>query len=722
MSAHNRFRLAKSKRHDAVALLIVLAFVVLLTGVVVAYFSRSTAERSISASTSHQIKADILALSALDIVKADLKQEIFKGAASPPAPTSTNILPERFGYSPPSASTDLVPNLVRRSWRGDIAATVPSRASAVNSTTDVSTNKRYVDLTRWNSHYLIPRHDTSTTIDATPVSPLNNPPESDGFTPPDWVMVTTTGPQILSTPDSSTIGRYAYTIFDEGGLIDVNVAGCPTITSADHLGRKGYAAFALLGQIPASTSSPPFSTGQVDNIIGWRNYATIKPAGTLSANYTFTLPQATAYHDYVIANSGGFLQVNPATPFNGQTDRAYTSRQDLTKYRRTTDFSQNALKYMGTFSRDRNIPTLASTLGFKASGTFSRRDGTTAKAGDPLLHRFSVSRIGQLAALFNATSPTSVQEGLVQRDFGLILKTDAGGKKCWGYVGPQGTDLQLGIASPSDPAREANFFELLAFGMGGSPTIGQVLVAGACVIDQYDSDTDVNTKIKYSDGTTDQYAYGIEATKSDPLAPTDPGTPRLDRAFQNVGEMGYASRDGTANTLDFASSTDAKILDLFCINETFLQAGMINLNTRTVGPLTTMLAQTYKSPTGSPLGNGATGAAGIDNAIVTRNKTPANRATSRGDLGAITAAPSIGSKAGTTSSEQEAISRALADVSSTRTWNLMIDLIAQSGRYKPGATNLADFVVQGETRYWLHVAIDRFTGELIDQQLEAIYE
>ena len=31
-------------------------------------------------------------------------------------------------------------------------------------------------------------------------------------------------------------------------------------------------------------------------------------------------------------------------------------------------------------------------------------------------------------------------------------------------------------------------------------------------------------------------------------------------------------------------------------------------------------------------------------------------------------------------------------------------------------------VVEGEKRYWLHIAIDRFTGEVIDQQLEAVYE
>jgi len=52
----------------------------------------------------------------------------------------------------------------------------------------------------------------------------------------------------------------------------------------------------------------------------------------------------------------------------------------------------------------------------------------------------------------------------------------------------------------------------------------------------------------------------------------------------------------------------------------------------------------------------------------------------------------------------------------------MIDVIAQSGRYPPNASTLSDFVVEGEKRYWLHVAIDRFTGEVIDQQLEEVLE
>jgi len=52
----------------------------------------------------------------------------------------------------------------------------------------------------------------------------------------------------------------------------------------------------------------------------------------------------------------------------------------------------------------------------------------------------------------------------------------------------------------------------------------------------------------------------------------------------------------------------------------------------------------------------------------------------------------------------------------------MIDLIAQTGQYPPGSTSLSQFVVTGERRYWLHVAIDRFTGKVVDQQLEPVFE
>jgi len=45
----------------------------------------------------------------------------------------------------------------------------------------------------------------------------------------------------------------------------------------------------------------------------------------------------------------------------------------------------------------------------------------------------------------------------------------------------------------------------------------------------------------------------------------------------------------------------------------------------------------------------------------------------------------------------------------------MIDVVAQSGRYPPNASALAGFLVEGEQHYWVHVAIDRFTRQVIDR-------
>jgi hypothetical protein len=35
---------------------------------------------------------------------------------------------------------------------------------------------------------------------------------------------------------------------------------------------------------------------------------------------------------------------------------------------------------------------------------------------------------------------------------------------------------------------------------------------------------------------------------------------------------------------------------------------------------------------------------------------------------------------------------------------------------------LSDFIVEGEQRYWVHVAIDRFTGQVLDRQIEPVNE
>jgi hypothetical protein len=52
----------------------------------------------------------------------------------------------------------------------------------------------------------------------------------------------------------------------------------------------------------------------------------------------------------------------------------------------------------------------------------------------------------------------------------------------------------------------------------------------------------------------------------------------------------------------------------------------------------------------------------------------------------------------------------------------MIDLIAQAGRFPTGATSMDRFQVSGELRYWVHLAIDRLTGRVIDKQIEVVKE
>ena len=90
------------------ALMIVLAFVVLLTGLALAYFSRAGTDRQLAQSSYNDTSADLLARSALDIIVGDFKQEI----VSNPTVTYANIQAARYG----DAS---IPNLIRRSFSGD---------------------------------------------------------------------------------------------------------------------------------------------------------------------------------------------------------------------------------------------------------------------------------------------------------------------------------------------------------------------------------------------------------------------------------------------------------------------------------------------------------------------------------------------------------------------------------------------------------------------------
>ncbi len=154
--------------------------------------------------------------------------------------------------------------------------------------------------------------------------------------------MTPSGPQTLtwssalSTPGSSSfvVGRYAYAIYDEGGLIDANVAGYPSNTTTTQIGEKGSLGLADLTQALTSTTQ-----AGVDQLVGWRNYATAQPTGSLSSGYTFTATAASNYNYYVAPPTNSaptFLAINPTTAGSSHTDQTFTSRQALIRYQRAT--------------------------------------------------------------------------------------------------------------------------------------------------------------------------------------------------------------------------------------------------------------------------------------------------------------------------------------------------------------------------------------------------
>ena len=533
-----------SRRERGAALIIVLAFVVLLTGLMVAYLSRTTSDRQVANSSFNQSKVDQVAASAMDLVIGGLRQEITGPSPTPTPPyvpplINSNMLPLRFDN--PAGSLAAIPNLVRRSVRADNtipAPGVPSYASAVNSTTDASANGRFITLPRWNKHYLVPKLNTGD----------NKTDPTVEFVAPDWVIVTraptnpadptspypvafpTWNPALADqTPTNNlyAVGRYAYAIYDEGQLLDANVAGYPAGTTADQPGRKGPVAFADLTE---PTLPYPLTQAQINSIVGWRNYGSIQATAAFGTfpNFIFTPAFATNYvNNFVVFNPTGFVSTNGVygvAAANGRTDQMFLSRQQLIAYRAATVatlFNVNALQYLTTFSRELNAPSwkpstpTGSTIDYATlanvptpststainrdllnvrvtvndnANPFIRADGSPFQNGQLLItRRFPLSRINGLA---DPTFPTTAANSTinngrlvpataatVQRDFGLVwdtTKTSAGLR--WQYCGATGSTVQSAIERLDQVAaenREPNFFELLkAVILSGSVGLG----------------------------------------------------------------------------------------------------------------------------------------------------------------------------------------------------------------------------------------------------------
>ena len=832
--------------------MIVLALVVLFTGLALAYMSRTTTDRQLAQVSYNDTSADLLARSALDIVVSDFKQEILSHPTVTPNPPNCYITP--VPYTPvPQVAGSPIANLIRQSFSGDPTG----RTSNVNSTF-ASANGRSTSLARWNSHYLIPLANTSdNTIDSTPVG-LNQSHYS-SFTAPDWVLVTAQGPAQAPAP-SAVIGRYAFAVYDEGGLLDMSMAGYPSWSGNPasgctpsptpwlvNVGRKGIMAFADLTALPWPSVAPSPST-RIDNIVGWRNYAMTQRTSGSFGNFSYTPETDCTKQDFygsyllnfgdppfIIDNLSDKLlaSIYPFTSAaayvsNNLTDQSLMTRQELLKVvlalgSSSTGYNQNVLQYMGTFSRERNRPApgwpgLAGRLG---EGRFNLNNLALVEPNPADCILAHGKKKGWQTGK-NKNHLCGDDED-VHRLFGLFwVRADVVGgqhpKGEWRYIGnrnpipgPTGTPAPIPIGCLIGPNQQNDFFQILDYALfqAACETDDQHLAKtfgiGASLIDQYDSgdpchgnnpnnfetgcDLDSHVKqaskqnrthttvIVYGQGNgNSSTAYGMEPNYNsdntngdDPwqgtcgsnqsgnnphrpcLAPT-PGasTQVISHFFATVGEFGYGIDTSTAGlpTLDFSSPNyqDAPVLDFFGYNpisSAYPRAGIVNLYTRNAPVLAAILSRTFKKdpgPTPSPAASpvvSASEAMNAANAIVTETKnvlagSPGYGPVTQADLTRAIAArlaAAGGGAIGSSTEEKESVARALAEMGQTRTWNLLIDVIAQTGKYKPNAPDLtgSNFVVEGEKRYWLHIALSRDlnadgTVDVLGTQLEEVSE
>jgi hypothetical protein len=502
-----RFPFRKAREDRAgVALVIVLAFVLLLTVVVLTLLSRSLSNGLISGASVNFSKTDLYGHGAVNQIMGDLRQEIMAGSqisgVSPqtvPVTGAPSVIiyrpsvflaaaPYRAGpYGPTSPTWSVFPNLIKESTRNvafypsSYDAHAPTRAAAINSFNDSSINGRYVSMARWNKHLLLPKASATITVGtgATPTTISDNGTDTTpvgSFVAPDWILTTADGsnPTTLDTTSSPTtssvnpqspkyvIGRYAYAIYNEGGLLDANVAGSPVPTGSSNfqatnasgpspwtqatvLGKKGTSAFADLTQLPGIANVSVGAQKVVDQLVGWRNYASAQPTGTFPA-YSLT-SSINNYFTYLLQLNTRFMSTGNPSLFGGAGDHLFSSRQQLISFFQniangnTSDqaYLQDAMMYLGTFSRtlnqpsywpDPNRPKVVSS-GFVSLGpggygggndsdgddigtappykgiynppfraitvtnaNFTRNDGTTPVVGEPLVKkRFALNRL-----------------------------------------------------------------------------------------------------------------------------------------------------------------------------------------------------------------------------------------------------------------------------------------------------------------------------------------
>ncbi len=507
-----------SSRCRGTALVITLSMMVLMTMIILAFFSKAILYQKIEKGSTSLVQVEVFSKSVEKVILTEFIKEIQHGSlAVTPTGNRTSIyrpltpqamIPERSLGSVEGLSS----TLIKQSTSTKPFSSGDSDLIAVPVTTDTpSLDGHYISLKRWN----VPQF-------------IGNGTDSGGFSKseqlPEWVLFTRTGVQgeiniekaknkEISNPNY-VIGRFAYNIYNVGGLIDVNTAGYPK-----ELGAGGEAGIDLqtirgnpsgidLSQIPGINS-----VEGMDQLVKWRQEKSAaqftNKSTTLNWYNTFTLQ---------FGRSKGFMKSWFAP--NGESDQRFLSRQDLIHYVNSgqAGISAEALPFLTSFSRDLDQPSYApektrpkttsnlskdnysgndhfgkdeecnpDLLSVQVASPFIRNEGTQAVVGEPLIKkRFGLNRLAWLTyqgpsanrSISDVDMKALIDAGIeekflsqgsednIYRYFGLTWDTS---KRCWIYhhklSAPNGKSGIGSLSAVNQSNREADFFELLKAGI-----------------------------------------------------------------------------------------------------------------------------------------------------------------------------------------------------------------------------------------------------------------
>ncbi len=534
MGRHRAPRQCASSQSGA-ALIFVLAMLVLLLTVVLAFFSRATLNSQIASSSAKNTKGLLLTQTAEAYLLDDFQREIAAGSTTlsptnvtvqirrPNTLTITNgvgmtntyapsMVPQRNTNGLTANGTNIV-NIVKVSRGGQAFftngpgyTTTGSARASTNSTTTPSANGRSLTKDSWNKPMLMTASEAA------------------AFVPPNWIYIDRQGSNptsfssTLASSDTNNmsyvIGRYAYVVYDVGGLIDINVVG-NQLDSTNNSRRGRLNQVSLTNGIPGITD---FSS-----LVTWRSsLSSANPSSTSGGGGLFD-PKRT------------FIDVPTG-------EQAFVNRQDLLAYVASTNtISNSSLPFLTTFSRDLNAPSYEPnayrskipatpvadamnpgflTNRFATNTTLNRPEGAiTVRSGTPVMpRRFPLNKL----SLFEQASPAPAEMSYY---FGLTYVDS----NTWRYTATNSSGVIAKLSEVEALGREPNFFEILqagiftgSLGKSGDDTYTydkardslqnlQLIQIGANIIDQWDTN-DIPTCIQFPEGNPNDYSsfYGVE--------------------------------------------------------------------------------------------------------------------------------------------------------------------------------------------------------------------